>query len=199
MQHPEAPPGKATKYARVERERRFLMGSVPSGPCVRRTEIIDRYMSGTRLRLRHSIERTAAGVTTVCKLTQKVPAPEGGGPGLITTIYVNTAEYQTLTTVPAAVLVKTRYRVPPLGVDVFGGPLTGLVIAEVEFDSGDEAARFPAPVGAVREVTLDARLSGGTLATTSRSQLLAVLSLFGLRPLDASGLSNRPLEHEPAE
>ena len=39
------------KYAVVERERRFLLASLPEGiDCTR--QIIDRYLTGTRLRLR---------------------------------------------------------------------------------------------------------------------------------------------------
>src|SRR5262249_10349058 len=80
MEHPDAPVGNSLKYTLVERERRFLLGAVPAGPCVRRAEITDRYLQGTRLRLRQTVETTAAGTTTVRKLTQKIPDP-AGGPG----------------------------------------------------------------------------------------------------------------------
>ena len=49
MDHPDAPAGKATKYARVERERRFLFAAPPSGTPTRRVLIEDRYLRGTRL------------------------------------------------------------------------------------------------------------------------------------------------------
>ena len=101
MEHRDAPAGKATKYARVERERRFLLLRVPAGPCIRRAEISDLYLSGTRLRLRRTVETTASARTTVRKLTQKIPAP-GGGPGLITTMYLDEAEYEALATLPGA-------------------------------------------------------------------------------------------------
>jgi CYTH domain-containing protein len=192
MEHRDAAPGKAGKYARIERERRFLMGALPDGPCVRRATIADRYIEGTRLRLRRSVEVTAAGTTTARKLTQKIPSPEGGL-GLITTFYLDETEYEVLAAAPAAVLTKTRYSVPPLGVDVFDGRLAGLVMAEVEFDRADEEARFPVPAGTVAEVTLDASFSGGALATTDRSELLVWLARFGLQPLDASALEKRPL------
>ena len=113
MEHRDAPAGKATKYARVERERRFLLPRVPDGPCLRRAEITDLYLSHTRLRLRRTVETTAAATTTVRKLTQKVPAP-AGGPGLITSLYLDEAEYEALSMLPGAGLTKTRYSVPRL-------------------------------------------------------------------------------------
>lgn len=43
------------KYAIVERERRYLVAAIPDGVTTVRT-IIDRYLPGTRLRLREVIE-----------------------------------------------------------------------------------------------------------------------------------------------
>ncbi|MFD0327121.1 hypothetical protein ACFQZC_00365 [Streptacidiphilus monticola] len=51
-------------------------------------------------------------------------------------------EYKLLASLPAAVLSKTRLSVPPLGVDVFGGPLQGLILAEAEFTTDEEAQSF---------------------------------------------------------
>jgi len=56
------------KYAVVERERRFLVTSVPDG-VVSSTAIVDRYVDGTRLRLR---EMRAADGTVTRKLGHKV-------------------------------------------------------------------------------------------------------------------------------
>ena len=177
-------------------ERRFLLPGVPDGPCLRRAEITDVYLSGTRLRLRRTVETTAAATTTVRKLTQKVPAP-AGGPGLITTLYLDEAEYEALSVLPGAGLTKTRYRVPPLGVDVFTGALSGLVMGEIEFETADQEAAFPGLAGSALEVTLDGRFSGGRLAVTDQPQLLALLAALDLEPLDASGLAVRPLSPIP--
>lgn len=192
MEHPDAPAGKSLKYTRVERERRFLLGWVPIGPCVRRAVITDRYLTGTRLRLRQTIETTIDGTVTVRKLTQKIPAP-GGGPGLITTLYLDEAEHAALSALTAYELFKTRYSVPPLGVDVFTGTLAGLVLAEIEFASAEDQHRFPAPAESVAEVTLDPRLTGGRLVHMERAELEAILTDYDLRPVDASELATRPL------
>jgi hypothetical protein len=175
-----APPGKELKYARRERERRFLLRSVPDLPAERTVRIVDRYVSNTRLRLRRATETAASSNGTdriVHKLTQKVPGPDGE-PGLITTMYLGAAEYAALSQLPAATLHKTRLSIPPLGVDVFEGPLRGLVLAEAEFDDDVSMRDFAMPTGAIAEVTGDQRLSGGRLATMTTVELLAVLRQY---------------------
>jgi CYTH domain-containing protein len=172
-----APPGKELKYARRERERRFLLRSGPDRPAERTVRIVDRYLASTRLRLRRAIETAGSGAgteRTVYKLTQKVPGPDGE-PALITTMYLTRGEYRALSKVPAATLHKTRHSIPPLGVDVFEGPLRGLVLAEAEFDDDASMRDFAAPAGAVAEVTRDGRLSGGRLAVMKAAELVAVL------------------------
>ena len=128
--HPDAPDGKADKYALVELERRFLLAASPVGVPIRRWLIEDRYLLGTRIRLRRMTDLDeAAGVTY--KLTQKIPTG-AGTPGLITTMYLSAAEYAALVTMPADTLRKIRSSFPPLGVDTFEGALHGLVLAEAE-------------------------------------------------------------------
>ncbi len=71
---------------------------------------------------------------------------------------------------------------PPLGVDVFDGPLQGLVLAEAEFTTDEETQSFIPPSECVAEVTDDARFTGGRLVETSRQELLGWLAEYGLRP-----------------
>ncbi|MEU2956994.1 hypothetical protein ACIOUE_28540 [Streptomyces xanthochromogenes] len=169
------------KYARVERERRFLLAAAPSGSAVNEARRIhDRYLVGTRLRLRR-VEWAGGGCEF--KLTQKVPAAgHGVVQGLITNTYLSAAEYDLLASLPAAVLSKTRISVPPLGVDVFDGPLRGLVLAEAEFTTDEEAQLFVPPHQCVAEVTEDARSTGGRLVETSRPLLLRWLAEYGIQP-----------------
>ena len=169
------------KYARVERERRFLLAEPPAPATVTATRMItDRYLAGTRLRLRR-VESPDGGCEL--KLTQKVPlARPGAVQGLITNTYLSAAEYGLLAALPAAVLTKTRFSVPPLGVDVFDGHLQGLVLAEVEFTTDEKARSFVPPPECVAEVTDDARFTGGRLVTTARQELLRSLAEHGLRP-----------------
>jgi hypothetical protein len=85
--------------------------------------ITDRYLVGTRLRLRRT-DWPDGGCEL--KLTQKVPVAQPGAvQGLITNTYLSPAEYDLLARLPATLLSKTRFSVPPLGVDVFDAHLQG--------------------------------------------------------------------------
>jgi CYTH domain-containing protein len=169
------------KYARVERERRFLLAEPPPSEAVTaRRRITDRYLAGTRLRLRRD-ESMDSGAC-VLKLTQKVPADRPGHmQGLITNTYLSPAEYDLLASLPAAVLSKTRLSVPPLGIDVFDPPLHGLVLAEAEFTTDETARSFVPPHEAVAEVTDDVRFTGGSLIQAHRHDLLAWLTEYGIK------------------
>jgi adenylate cyclase len=64
---------------------------------------------------------------------------------------------------------KTRYEIPAtdglvIELDVYAGPLQGLITAEVEFGSQDAAERFDAPGWLGREVTADPAYKNRRLA-----------------------------------
>lgn len=169
------------KYAQVERERRFLLAAAPSEGITRMRQITDRYLLGTRLRLRRVSDLDTG--SCVLKFTQKLPAEQPGAvQGLITNTYLSPAEYDLLATLPAAVLSKTRLSVPPLGVDVFDPPLHGLVLAEAEFETDEQARSFRPPLTPVAEVTDDPRFTGGSLVQAHRHDLLAWLADYGIEP-----------------
>jgi CYTH domain-containing protein len=177
--HPDAPPDKAWKYTRRERERRFLLRELPKGEPARVSLIRDRYVTGTRLRLRHVVEIVEERRTDRRRLTQKIPQDDGT-PGLVTTIYLSAREHEALAMLPARGLAKTRFSMPPFGVDVFEGELQGLILAEIEFDDDDSELSFVAPPFAVAEVTRDVRFTGGRWIATTRAQLAALLAEHGV-------------------
>jgi CYTH domain-containing protein len=179
---PPAEPARESKYALVERERRFLLAGPPPAAAVTASRrITDRYLPGTRLRLRR-VDHLDSG-TCEFKFTQKVPAGRPGFvQGLITNTYLSEAEYDLLASLPADVLRKTRLSVPPLAIDVFDPPLHGLVMADVEFSTDQAARSFPRPLAAVAEVTDDARFTGGSLVRTRRHDLLGWLAEYGIEP-----------------
>jgi CYTH domain-containing protein len=117
------------------------------------------------------------------KLTQKIPADRPGPvQGLITNTYLSAAEYDVFATLPAEVLRKTRYSLPPFGIDVFDPPLHGLVLAEAEFTSDETMNAFGVPPFAVAEVTGDPRFTGGRLVAAGRGELLEWLAEYGITP-----------------
>jgi CYTH domain-containing protein len=174
------------KYARVERERRFLLARPPLPAAVTASRrITDRYLPGTRLRLRRD-EALPGGVCEF-KLTQKVPAQRPGHiQGLITNTYLSPAEYELLASLPAAALSKTRLSVPPLGIDVFDPPLHGLILAEAEFTTDEAARTFLPPPQIVAEITNDTRFTGGRLVHAHRADLFTWLAEYGINPVSAA-------------
>lgn len=169
------------KYARVERERRFLV-SPASAPAlsVDFTRFEDLYLDGTHLRLR--VASASAGEVEY-KLTQKLQQSDARL-RVITTTYLSAAEHRTLSTLAGKRLVKRRHRVRQTalewGVDVFEGALAGLVLAEIEAET-DAALRAIAPPSfAPLEVTDYAAFTGGALAATEPGAVLArALALLG--------------------
>lgn len=177
------------RYAQVERERRFLLAVAPTEGVLRRRQITDRYILGTRLRLRRVCDLVDG--TCELKFTQKVPAAGPGHvQGLITNIYLSPAEYDLLATLPAAVLSKTRLNLPSLGIDVFDPPLHGLVLAEAEFETDEQARAYRPPLEPVAEVTADARFTGGSLVRADRRELLSWLAEYGIAPSLEQGASD---------
>lgn len=168
------------KYDRVERERRFILDRFPiEVNTVRTRHITDRYINHTRLRLRHQLDDDGSGVF---KLTQKIPLPgDGAQQGFITNMYLTAEEFRTLAHLPAKQLKKTRYSVPPFGIDVFEDSLAGLVLAEAEFDSASDADALLLPSFLVHEVSADPRFTGGSLAHASRQEIQAWLLEYGIQ------------------
>ncbi|HET6209827.1 MAG TPA: hypothetical protein VFD94_05570, partial [Jatrophihabitans sp.] len=133
------------KYARWERERRFLLAGMPpvvtaAGPAA---QLRDRYLRDTRLRLRR-VDRP--GGPAVYKLGQKIPEPGTSPPAVAhTSLYLDPAEYGLLAGLPADELTKARTVLtgdgPALAVDVFTGRLAGLVLAEFELPETEAEAR----------------------------------------------------------
>ena len=167
------------KYARIEWERRFLLeGFAGDLKITKVRRITDRYITGTNLRLR---EQSGEAEPTVFKLTQKLPGQASGArQGLITTMYLTRDEFWLLAKLPAKILSKTRYSVPPFGIDAFEGELHGLLLAEAEFDSAGEASRLKLPAFIACEVTNDLRFTGGSLVSATRQELQNWLREYGM-------------------
>jgi len=166
------------KYARIERERRFLLGRFPSADVVRIRHITDRYIDGTLLRLR---EQTDDDAPPMFKLTQKIRARANGAQqGLITSIYLTEGEFRLLAQLPGKMFSKVRYSVPPFGIDVFEGTLQGLRLAEAEFNSAAEADALVVPEFMLHEVTDDERFTGGQLVCAPRMNVEKWLAEYGM-------------------
>ena len=157
-----------SKYARVERERKFLLADLPEGltRADPHLQITDNYITGTRLRLRKV--RDPRTNKWVAKFTQKfAPDTEDLSRTIITNTYLNALEAETLAVFNTNEIRKNRYRFEfagrEFGVDMFLGDLFGLVLAEVSFARDEELDSFVKPPFAIADVTNDLVFTGGSL------------------------------------
>lgn len=169
----------ARKYSHVERERRFLVdvGRCPELSDAAAIRIEDRYISGTRFRLRRMTDLASGRI--VLKLSKKYDVPDVLARPMVTA-YLTEAEYDLFAAMVARPLTKTRYAVTEIsgtfGIDVFAGALTGLVLAEIECADEPAIRKVQAPGWAVREVTHDERFQGAALANIAPQALAPLLA-----------------------
>ena len=175
-----------SKYARVERERRFLLADLPEGltRADPHLQITDNYITGTRLRLRKV--RDPRTNKWVVKFTQKfAPNPEDLSRTIITNTYLNALEAETLGSLfNSNEIRKNRYHFEFEGrkfsADMFLGDLFGLVLAEVSFETDEELDNFPAPSFALADVTNEPLFTGGKLAELTFSDVREEIARRGL-------------------
>src|SRR5918992_2933668 len=163
-------------YARIERERRYLLQDLPEGltradPHV---QITDNYLTGTRLRIRKV--RDPRTNKWIVKFTQKfAPNPSDFSRTIITNTYLNALEAESLSMFDANEIRKNRYSFEYEGrkfsVDMFLGDLFGLVLAEVGFETDEELDNFPKPPFALVDVTNEPLFSGGKLCELTFSEV----------------------------
>ena len=148
------------KYAVVERERRYIVASLPEGVITIR-DILDRYVTGTRLRLRE-VREDDGSVTR--KLTHKVRLAEGPAEVACTNFYLNDAEWTLLAALPAQLLRKRRHLVRRDGLLVAVNELEdGTLIAEID-DHDQPSDSVPEWLDVVDDVTSDEAWTGSQLA-----------------------------------
>ena len=175
-----------SKYARLERERRYLLQDLPEGltRADHHLQITDNYLTGTRLRLRKV--RDPRTNKWVVKFTQKVaPNAEDLSRTIITNTYLNATEAETLSVFEANEIRKNRYPFEFEGrkfsVDMFLGDLFGLVLAEVSFETDEDMEGFRKPAFAIADVTNNEIFSGGKLSELSFEDIRDEIARSGLR------------------
>lgn len=181
-----------SKYARVERERRYLLQDLPEGltRASPHLQITDNYITGTRLRIR-KVREPQTNKWTV-KFTQKfAPDREDYARTIITNIYLNALEAETLGMFDANEIRKNRYPFEFEGrkfsVDMFLGDLFGLVLAEVSFDTDEELDNYPKPPFAIADVTNNELFTGGKLCGSTFADIREAI-MTG----ESSGLALQP-------
>src|SRR3989475_12438150 len=179
-----------SKYARVERERRYLLQDLPAGlnRADRHFQITDNYITGTRLRIR-KVRDPRTNKWTV-KFTQKfAPDPNELSRTIITNIYLNAREAEVLSVFEVNEIRKNRYRFEFAGrefaIDMFLGDLFGLVMAEVSFETDEELFSFPKPPFAIADVTNNEIFTGGKLSELTFGVIRNLIEQSGLLAQEA--------------
>ena len=165
-----------SKYARLERERRYLLQDLPEGltRADHHLQITDNYITGSRLRIR-KVRDPRTNKWTV-KFTQKfAPDPKDLSRTFITNTYLNAVEAEVLSIFNSNEIRKNRYYFEyerqKFSVDMFLGDLFGLVLAEVSFDNDVELDAYSTPPFALADVTNNELFSGGKLCELTFSDL----------------------------
>ena len=174
-----------SKYARIERERRYLLQDLPQGltRADHHLQITDNYITGTRLRIRKA--RDPKTNKWIVKFTQKfAPNPEDLSRTIITNTYLNAIEAETLAVFEANEIRKNRYSFEFEGrqfsIDMFLGDLFGLVLAEVSFETDEDLDSFPKPPFALADVTNNEIFSGGMLSELTFEDIRSEVARNGL-------------------
>lgn len=174
-----------SRYARVERERRYLLRDLPEGltRADPHLQITDNYITGTRLRIRKV--REPRSNKWIVKFTQKfAPDPDDLSRTIITNTYLNALEAEVFASYTTNEIRKNRYPFEFEGrkfsVDMFLGDLFGLVLAEVSFETDEELDNFPKPPFALVDVTSEPLFSGGKLCELTFSDVRAAIVERGL-------------------
>jgi len=185
-----------SKYTRVEYERRFLVKPAADWksivqPYSKRLE--DKYLSGTRLRLRTMTDLDTG--RRVIKLTKKEESPSPYYRTL-SRILLAPAEFEIFNRLDGYPINKVRYysnhRGNVYSLDVFEGELEGLVLSEVSTDGLGELMSIEPPAFAHHEVTEDEFFDGGNLCRTSHEELL--VRLVSMEGPDASSAAHQTFE-----
>ncbi len=163
-----------SRYSLPEYERRFLLEGIPSD-ADRPRMITDRYVLGTRLRLRVVVDRDT-GEALQCKVGHKIrPEPADPTTVLHTSLYLDHAEMEVLEAVDAVEITRTRLRWShdgyPAAVDAYHDHLEGFVVAELNFENPESLHAYEPtrPLGA--EITHIEELTGPNLASLDPARL----------------------------
>lgn len=154
------------KYAHIERERRWRVDGTQRPVLVAAPSILieDRYIDGTRMRLRQMTDNASGAVSR--KLTKKY---ETGDPTArpIVTAYLSDAEFALFDQLPCRTITKQRFAIDwdgkQFSLDIFEGALASLELLEIEWPDADGLHSIMPPPWAAYEVSHDPTYQGGSL------------------------------------
>ena len=169
----------------TELERTFLVGSLPDGiGKARKVEMEDIYIPASAehpvIRIRKIGERM--------EITKKSPVDASDRSEQHEhTIELTREEFDSLAGIGGKRVAKTRHFMDigdrKAEIDVFRGPLEGLVVADFEFGSAEERDAFRPPEFCLADVTQEEFIAGGMLCGKSYSDVESHLKRFGYKKI----------------
>lgn len=170
----------------AEKELKFLLKTIPQGlsQCKSKKMIdiyIPRKAGHAAIRIRQQGDQFFITKKTVV-MTEGVKVLNEE------TIQITEEDFMIFSTMEKALILdKTRYDYPlgnnVIEVDIFGGKLNGLALAEVEFNSIEGLKAFTMPEFCLVNVTDKDFLAGGVLYKLSYPEIEKDLSTLGYQPL----------------
>lgn len=168
----------------IELERTFLLKFLPEGldKC-KKEEIEDIYIPETAEHPIIRIRKSGNGF----EITKKSPMENDSSEQREHTIKLTQEEFIALSNLKGKKLVKTRYHLSHNGriahIDVFHGPLEGLVTADFEFKNREEKEGFVMPEFCLVDVTQEKFIAGGMLCGKSYDDIKEKLESVGYRKI----------------
>lgn len=169
----------------IELERTFLVKTLPDLSSSEKVEMIDIYLPKDAehpdLRIRKIGDRL--------EMTKKSPL-EDASKQKEHTIPLRQSEYDLLSALEGKSVEKIRYYFDYNGlraeIDVFQGPLKGLVLVDFEFETEDEKNNFHMPDFCLADVTQEEFIAGGMVCGKSYEDIQNKLKEFGYEKIISS-------------
>ena len=121
------------------------------------------------------------------EFTKKIQTGDDAGIQEEHNVSLSREEFEALATGAGRELVKKRYLMPYQGltaeIDIFEGPLEGLVVIEFEFKTAEQKAAFTMPEFCLADVTQDDVIAGGVLAGKAYADIQDRLATYRYVPL----------------
>lgn len=154
------------KYAIDEIERRWLVAAEDAAPYLQDAvfRIVDKYIDGSRLRLRMIEDTDGERVYKFCKKYGRHYGSHEEPAEPITNLYLDSNEYTTLNVLPGTVVAKERFKLKSGAIDRYRLRDETVYIFEIEFPDTSAAHNYSPPAFVGEEVTGREAYSGFTLA-----------------------------------
>lgn len=122
------------------------------------------------------------------EITKKKPQTDSASKQTEETVGLSREEYDALSEAPGKRVEKTRYKLLHDGqmaeIDLFGGALKGLGLADFEFEDEESMKRFQPPDYCLAEVSDLTAIAGGFLAGKSYDDIAPAVEPYGYAKLN---------------